>query len=117
MNVSREIEIMQFHLENPIFIDGFVIKSGMNVIKRITKGGSDYAIYHSSDFSTPYTNYPLDHMTALMTHVWKKMLKSGMVEIDESKYEVVEIKSGNLKIVSKDDEQDEVPAPFKIKIA
>lgn len=101
MNVSREIDMMQFHLVNPLFIDGFIIKSGMNIIKRVEKGGKDYVIYHSDDFSTPYTDYPLDHVVSLMTFVCKKLIDGGMVVVDENKFEAVEIKPGTMRLVEK----------------
>lgn len=101
MKASREIDIMQFHLLNALFIDGFIIKSGMNIIKRVEKGSKDYVIYHSDDFSTPYTHFPLDHVTALIRFISKKLIESGMVVIDEDKYEAVEIKPGTMKLIER----------------
>lgn len=101
MKTSREIDIMQFHLVNALFIDGFIIKAGMNLIKRVEKGGKDYVIYHSDDFSQPYTHYPLDHIQALMTFISKKLIEGGMVIIDEDKYVAIELKPGTMKLVEK----------------
>jgi len=98
---SREIDIMQFHIINALFIDGYVIKSGMNIIKRLEKGGKDYEIYHSDDFSKPYTSFPLDHVPALLKFVFKRLIDGGMVVIDEDQFEAVELKSGTMKLVEK----------------
>lgn len=98
---SREIDIMQFHILNALFIDGYVIKSGMNIIKRLEKGGKEYEIYHSDDFSKPYTSFPLDHVPALLKFVFKRLIDGGMVVIDEDQFEAVEIKSGTMKLVEK----------------
>ena len=101
MKASREIDIMQFHLLNSLFIDGFIIKSGMNIIKRLEKGGKDYVIYHSDDFVTPYTHFPLDHVPALITFISKKLIDSGMVIIEENQYEALEFKSDNVQLKEK----------------
>lgn len=115
MNVSREINLMQFHLVNPLFIDGFIIKSGMNIIQRVEKGGNDYVIYHSDDLKTPYTSYPLDHIVSLMTFLFKKLIDGGMVVVDENKFEAVEIKPGTIKLVEKLNKKTEEPESIDIK--
>lgn len=119
MKTSREIDIMQFHLVNALFIDGFIIKSGMNIIERVEKGGKDYVIYHSDDFSTPYTHYPLDHVQALMTFISKKLIEGGMVIIDEDKYVAVELKPGTMKLVEKNIPHivETLPQKRKLKMA
>lgn len=101
MKSSREIDIMQFHLINALYIDGYIIKSGMNIIKRTEKGSSEYVIYHSDDFTTPYTSYPLNHVPALMVFLSKKLIDGGMMVIDEETFVAEEIKSGTLKLVEK----------------
>lgn len=99
MKASREIDIMQFHLLNALMIDGFLIKSGMNIIRRVEKGGSDYVIFHSNNFNTPYTHFPLDHIPSLINFISKKLIESGMVEIDDKVFDTQEIRTTHLKIV------------------
>lgn len=101
MKSSREIDIMQFHLLNALYIDGYIIKSGMNIIKRVEKGSLDYVIYHSDDFTRPYTHYPLNHVPALINFISKKLIDGGMVIIDDETFIAEEIKSGTLKLVEK----------------
>lgn len=99
MKVSREIDVMQFHLENALYIDGYIIKSGMNIIRRVEKDGKDYAIYHSDDFNQPYSHFPLNHVPALVGFISKKLIDSGMVIMDDNTFNAEEIKSGALKLV------------------
>lgn len=99
MKASREIDVMQFYLENALYIDGYIIKSGMNIIRRVEPGKSDYVIFHSDDFNKPYTHFPLNHVPALMTFIYKKLIETGMVIIDDNTFNAEEIKSGALKLV------------------
>lgn len=99
MKASREIDVMQFHLENALYIDGYIIKSGMNIIRRIQPGGSDYIIFHSDDFNKPYSHFPLNHVPALISFISKKLIDAGMVIMDDNTFSAEEIKSGALKLV------------------
>lgn len=99
MKASREIDVMQFHLENALYIDGYIIKSGMNIIRRVAPGGNDYVIFHSDDFNKSYTHFPLNHVPALITFISKKLIEAGMVMIEDDTYSAEEIKSGALKLV------------------
>lgn len=100
-NVSREFEILQFHLENALFIDGYIIKAGLNILKRVEKTGKDYIIFHSDDFIHPYTHFPLDHVQALVKFISKALVEDGMIVIDEFRYTAIEIKPGTMKLVDK----------------
>lgn len=99
MKASREIDVMQFHLENALYIDGYIIKSGMNIIRRVEPGGSNYVIFHSDDFNQPYTSFPLNHVPALIKFISKKLIDAGLVVIEDDTFIAEEIKSGALKLV------------------
>ena len=101
MKTTREIDLMQFHLTNALYIDGYVIKSGMNIIKRCEKNSKDYVIFHSSNFSEPYTHFPLDHVPALIKFICKRLIDGGVMFVDEDDYEAQEIKPGIMRLVKK----------------
>lgn len=117
MKSSREIDIMQFHLANNLYIDGYIIKSGMNIIKRVEKGGFDYVIYHFDDFTTPYTHYPLNHVPALINFISKKLIDAGMVVIDDDTYKAEELKLGTIRLINKNNQSTNKNVKQKRKYA
>jgi hypothetical protein len=80
--ISREIYILQFHLDAAILINGYSIKKGMNIIKRVTPDSKDYVIYNT-DFATPYTHFPLSEVRNLLKFLFKGFIENGWVVVDD----------------------------------
>jgi hypothetical protein len=84
--ISRDLIMLQFHLEKSLMFGENNIKKGFNLMK---KNNGFYDIYHSDNFEKPYTQVLFKDISALKSYIFKGFVKTGWFELDEDVDNVV----------------------------
>lgn len=77
LNISRQIDVLFFHLPKPVVFGDITIQSGFNFIKR---DGDKYNVFSFDGAKDSYAYILLDEMPALLHNVFAHLLYPEQAE-------------------------------------